>query len=82
MAKNERIEYLKGLAEEYGVELRVVGELARFLGPDEDYDGLPAMLQDMPVASLVATNMREQSAEVVKARNRVHLVDKDDEYLL
>ena len=43
---NERKAYLKSLAEEYGVPLRVVVELAWMLGPNEDYDGLITELED------------------------------------
>jgi hypothetical protein len=41
-----RDEYLEGLADEYGVDLDVVYNLADVLGPNEDFDGLPMMLED------------------------------------
>ena len=43
---NERKQYLKELAEEYGVSLRVVVALAWMLGPNEDHDGLITELED------------------------------------
>lgn len=47
MAQNEnRNEYLRGLAIDYGVPLYVVRELSEMLGPDEDYDGLVTALED------------------------------------
>ena len=42
-----RKEYLLGLAEEYGVSLDKVLLLADLLGPDEDYDGLPELLEEL-----------------------------------
>lgn len=42
-----RQEYLKVLAEEYGVDLETVKLLADTLGPDEDFDGLVSNLQDL-----------------------------------
>lgn len=41
-----RTEYLKSLAEDYGVGA-VVGVLAETLGPSEDFDGLISALEDM-----------------------------------
>jgi len=41
-----RDEYLEGLAEEYGVDVDIVYNLASVLGPYEDFDGLPMMLED------------------------------------
>lgn len=43
----ERMEYLRGLAEDYGVDLDVVLMLADMLGPNEDYDGLVNALDDI-----------------------------------
>lgn len=42
----ERLEYLKGLADNYGVDLDVVFAIADILGPNEDYDGLVSELED------------------------------------
>jgi len=42
-----RREYLKGLAEDFGVPLNVVLEIASVLGPDEDFDGLITELDDI-----------------------------------
>jgi hypothetical protein len=36
---NEREEYIRNLAEEYGLPLNFVFELAYILGESEDYDG-------------------------------------------
>lgn len=41
-----RAEYLEGLADETGVSLRMVWELAQLLGPEEDFDGLVTSLED------------------------------------
>lgn len=41
-----RTEYLKSLAEDYGVGA-VVGVLAETLGPSEDFDGLISALEDL-----------------------------------
>ena len=43
---NNRRHYLQCLAEDYGVELDSVLALANLLGPDEDFDGLVAELED------------------------------------
>jgi hypothetical protein len=42
----DRKEYLKSLAEDYGVDIRTVVELAKLLGPTEDFDGLVSMVED------------------------------------
>lgn len=44
---NSRLEYLQSLAEEYDVDLDKVLATAVLLGPEEDFDGLLVMLQDM-----------------------------------
>lgn len=44
---NERYEYLRDVAEEYGVPLEQVLALAIVLGPGEDCDGLISMVEDM-----------------------------------
>jgi len=44
---DSREDYLECLAEEYGVDMEVVETLADLLGPNEDFDGLVTMLQDM-----------------------------------
>lgn len=41
-----RKDYLKSLAEDFGVSLTTVLILAETLGPDEDFDGLVVMLED------------------------------------
>lgn len=41
-----RGEYLKGLAEEYGLPWIIVATAAQMLGPDEDFDGLITELED------------------------------------
>ena len=43
---DSREDYLKSLAEDYGVELGTVKMLADLLGPNEDFDGLVTSLQD------------------------------------
>ena len=42
----DRAEYLDSLAEEYGMDINVVLNLAEILGPNEDFDGLVTTLQD------------------------------------
>lgn len=41
-----RKDYLKNLADDYGVPVDVVFTLAQLLGPDEDFDGLISGLED------------------------------------
>ena len=43
---DSREDYLKSLAEDYGVDLETVKMLADLLGPNEDFDGLVTSLQD------------------------------------
>lgn len=40
-----RKDYLKSLAEDYGVNLDTVRAMADMLGPDEDFDGLVSELE-------------------------------------
>lgn len=40
-----RADYLKCLADDYGVELKTVIQLADILGPNEDFDGLVTALE-------------------------------------
>ena len=43
-----REDYLSCLAEEYGLDLEdQVRPMAELLGPDEDFDGLVSMLEDI-----------------------------------
>ena len=42
----DRVAYLKGLASDYGIPEETVFAVAEILGPNEDYDGLIAMLDD------------------------------------
>lgn len=44
--KGTREDYLKGLAEDYGVDYEAVQMLADMLGPSEDFDGLINALED------------------------------------
>lgn len=44
--KNRR-DYLKSLAEDYGVSYLMVFSLANMLGENEDFDGLISELEDM-----------------------------------
>ena len=44
---NERQQYLRALAEEFEVDVELVFALADMLGPNEDYDGLIASLEDL-----------------------------------
>ena len=43
----DRAEYLDSLAEEHGMDINVVLNLAEILGPNEDFDGLVTTLQDL-----------------------------------
>lgn len=43
-----RMAYLRDLADEYDVCITTVCVIADLLGPDEDFDGLVATLQDLP----------------------------------
>ena len=42
----DRDEYLRYLADDFGVDLELVLEAADLLGPDEDFDGLVSTLND------------------------------------
>ena len=42
----DRAEYLEFLADEYGIESRMVWRCANALGPNEDFDGLVTALED------------------------------------
>jgi hypothetical protein len=42
----DREEYLETLADEYGIEIETVLQLADFLGEQEDFDGLIVELED------------------------------------
>ena len=42
----DRAEYLDSLAEEHGMDINVVLNLAEILGPNEDFDGLVTTIQD------------------------------------
>lgn len=42
-----RRDYLKNMAEDYGVDYETVLVLSETLGPEEDFDGLVTMLEDM-----------------------------------
>lgn len=41
-----RKDYLKTLAEDFGIPFSVVAEVAGMLGPNEDFDGLISSLDD------------------------------------
>lgn len=43
----DRDSYLEALAEDYGVDIDTVRELAYILGETEDFDGLVTSLQDI-----------------------------------
>lgn len=43
---DNRFQYLEGLAENLGVPLEPLIELAELLGPNEDFDGLVTMAED------------------------------------
>ena len=44
---SSRKEYLHSLADDYGVDINVVVQLASLLGEGEDFDGLVSSLQDI-----------------------------------
>lgn len=41
-----RAEYLERLAEDYGVDFEIVGNMALILGPEEDFDALVSFIND------------------------------------
>ncbi|GHU97933.1 hypothetical protein AGMMS49546_39080 [Spirochaetia bacterium] len=43
----DREDYLKNLADDWGLELFAVNMVADLLGPSEDFDGLVSELEDM-----------------------------------
>lgn len=42
-----RKDYLKSVADEYGINLGIVRLFADILGPNEDFDGLISLLEDL-----------------------------------
>lgn len=42
-----RKDYLKSVADEYGIDLGIVGLFADMLGPNEDFDGLISVIEDL-----------------------------------
>ncbi|GHT63687.1 hypothetical protein FACS1894110_01940 [Spirochaetia bacterium] len=48
----DREDYLKNLADDWGLELFVVNMVADMLGPSEDFDGLVSELEDMDYIQL------------------------------
>lgn len=42
-----RKDYLKSVADEYGIDLGIVYSLASVLGPNEDFDGLISEVEDL-----------------------------------
>ena len=42
----DRADYLRGLAEDFGIDLDLVHAAAGILGPSEDFDGLVTTLED------------------------------------
>ena len=44
---DSRDDYLRCLAEDFGVDLETVKELSDVLGPNEDFDGLVSELEDL-----------------------------------
>ena len=47
MGFSNRKEYLNSLADDYGVDIQTVYDLASVLGPDEDFDALVTELEDL-----------------------------------
>lgn len=45
----DRAEYLGSLAVDYGISICVVAAIAELHGPNEDFDGLIAALDDYPL---------------------------------
>lgn len=43
----DRMHYFRHLVDEYDVHMDVIMTLAEMLGPNEDFDGLVAALEDM-----------------------------------
>lgn len=42
-----RKDYLKSVADEYGIDLGIVCLFADMLGPNEDFDGLISVIEDL-----------------------------------
>ena len=51
-----REDYLRSLADDFGVPPMVVYELSGMLGAEEDFDGLVTSLEDYPVERSMAEN--------------------------
>jgi hypothetical protein len=58
----DRDDYLKNLADEYGVDPMVVNEIAGMLGPNEDFDGLVSELEDLEYMGLLE-DFRKQNED-------------------
>ena len=69
---SNRREYLDWLAERYGVDRADVVLLASILGTDQDFDGLPSTLADLPAAKhtqgAVFPTDRPKRAKLLKLR--------------
>ena len=59
---SNRREYLDWLAERYGVDRADVVLLASLLGTDQDFDGLPSTLADLPAAKQMCIRDRVVTA--------------------
>jgi hypothetical protein len=49
----DRDDYLKSLADDYGIDSIAVNAIAGMLGPDEDFDGLISDLEDFDYIGLL-----------------------------
>jgi hypothetical protein len=59
----DRGDYLKNLADDYGIDSMIVNELAGMLGPNEDFDGLVTELEDSYNAGLLDDFRKEVPQE-------------------
>ena len=51
----ERKQYLTDLADDYDIDIYTVLAIANMLGPNEDYDGLVTMLDDLSIQASLCT---------------------------
>ena len=73
-----RKDYLKSLADDYGVDYNIVAELAYMLGPDEDFDALVTEIEDLVDDYDDVDNLWELE-RYLRTANYVVYDDKSDE---
>ena len=60
---DDRDDYLRSLADDYGIPLDAVMAVAEVLGPDEDFDGLVSNLEDAMYGGWFDENDEEEDED-------------------